>query len=348
MKILHVCSTSAISGANRYAFDLAAGQVELGHDVTVVLPADPGDSLDLKPPEVKHVTYGGIYAFGLITTLMRLRGDILHCHGGKAAKWLRVMPGRPPAIGSLHIRFKKHAMDHFDGIHALADWQMAGLAPFKGLVKKVNNWTPQLKPSTPESVHACRDRAGAGPDTPLAVFVGRLDPVKGVDTLIKAFRKIEHPDFRLAIVGDGSETEMLNKLAQGDERIVFTGYSKVPADWYRAADLLVMPSRNEPFSLVCLEAMAGDTPMLVSDVDGFQEIFQDRPDNLYPEGDVDALAARITERLSGKTPGQITRDKYDMSRFDRKNGVKAVTDFYREVRAAKLGVKDSEQMPTQS
>lgn len=340
MKILHVCSTSAISGANRYAFDLAAGQVALGHDVTVVTPAKPGHSLDLKPPEVKQVSYGGIYAFGLISTLMRLHGDVLHCHGGKAAKWLRVMPARPPAIVSLHIRYKEHAMDHFDGIHALADWQMEGLKPFKGLVKKVNNWVPQLKDSAPGAVEACRQSVDAGPDTPLVAFVGRLDPVKGVDTLIRAFRKIERPDIRLAIVGDGSETAALKALAEGDSRITFAGYSKAPADWYRAADLVVMPSHHEPFALVALEAMSCNTPLLASDLEGFQEIFRDRPDNRYPEGDVDALAERITQRMAAKTPGAIIRDSYEMSRFNREAGVAAVTDFYREVRNAKLGLHE--------
>jgi len=339
MKILHVCSTSAISGANRYAFDLAAGQVALGHDVTVVLPESPGTSLDLKPPEVAAVTYGGIYALGLITTLARLKGDILHTHGGKAVKWLRLMPARPPVVSSLHIRFKANAMAHVDGIHALADWQMDGTKAFSGPVKKVNNWTPALKASPPGAAEARRSEAGAGPATPLVVFVGRLDPVKGVDTLIRAFRQVTNPDARLAIVGDGSERAQLEAMAAGDHRIVFMGYSKAPADWYRAADLLVMPSRNEPFSLVCLEAMACDTPLLVSDVDGFQEIFRDRPDNRYPEGDAGILAARITDRLTAKLSGQVTRDRYDMTRFDRAAGIAAITEFYAEVRAAKLGLR---------
>lgn len=337
MKIVHVCSTSAISGANRYAFDLAAGQVALGHDVTVVTPEKPGDSLDLKPPEVKQVSYGGIYAVGLITTLMRMKADILHTHGGKAVKWLRIMPARPPVVSSLHIRFKANAMSHVDGVHALADWQMDGVKGFRGPVRKVNNWTPRLKESPPGAAEARRAEAGANPDTPLAVFLGRLDPVKGVDTLIRAFRQVALPNARLAIVGEGSERATLEAMAAGDERIVFMGYSNAPADWYRAADILVMPSRREPFSLVCLEAMAYDAPLLVSDVDGFQEIFRDRPDNRYPEGDAEALAARITARLAAKVPGVITRDTYDMSRFNREAGVAAVTDFYREVRAAKLG-----------
>lgn len=337
MKILHVCSTSAISGANRYAFDLAAGQVALGHDVTVVLPEAPGTSLDLKPPEVNAVTYGGIYALGLITTLMGLKGDILHCHGGKAVKWLRLMPNRPPVVVSLHIRFKKNAMDHVDGVHALADWQMDGVKAFKGPVRKVNNWTPKLRDTAPGAAEACRVAAGAAPETPLAVFVGRLDPVKGVDTLIRAFRQIERPDARLAIVGDGSEREALKALAAGDARIVFMGYSTAPADWYRAADLLVIPSRREPFALVALEAMAADTPILASDVDGFREIFNTRPDVRFPEGDAAALAQAMMAKLAAKTGGGILRDTYDMTRFDRAAGVAAVTDFYTEVRAAKLG-----------
>jgi glycosyltransferase involved in cell wall biosynthesis len=348
MKIIHACSTSAISGANRYAFDLAAGQTELGHDVTVITPERPGHSLDLKPPMVKQVSYGGLYSLGLIATLLRLNGDVIHCHGGKAGKWLRVMPNRPPAIITLHIAYKKNAMDHFDGIHALADWQMERLKPFRGLVRKVNNWTPKLRDATPDGVEACRTRAEAGSDTPLVVFVGRLDPVKGVDTLIRAFRLIDQLAIRLAIVGDGSDAAWLKGLAEGDPRITFAGYSDTPANWYGAADLLVMPSRHEPFSLVCLEAMAYGTPMLVSDVDGFTEIFRDRPDNLYPEGDVEILAARIAGRLAQKVSGVIIRDSYEMSRFDRDNGIAAVTEFYSRVRRNKLGANDAGQIQAQS
>ncbi|MBY9067985.1 glycosyltransferase family 4 protein [Hyphomonas sp. WL0036] len=344
MKILHVCSTSAISGANRYAFDLAAGQAALGHDVTVITPALPGHSLDLKPPEVKQVSFDGIYPIGLISTLRRLRGDVIHCHGGKAAKWLRLMPARPASVISLHIRFKKNAMEHFDGVHALADWQMEGLQSFKGLVKKVNNWAPKLNASAPGAAEACRQSVGAYPDTPLAVFVGRLDPVKGVDTLIRAFRKIDRSDIRLAIVGDGSETEALKALAGPDCRISFAGYSKAPADWYNAADLVVMPSRHEPFALVALEAMSCNTPLLASDLEGFQEIFRDRPDNRFPEGNAAALAAAISNRLAGKIPGVIMRDQYDMHRFNRDAGVAAVTEFYADVCAAKQGL--FEPLPT--
>jgi glycosyltransferase involved in cell wall biosynthesis len=335
MRILHVSASSTLSGANRYAFDIAGGQADLGHETFVAMPKSPGVAFDFAPASVEARPFGEPRAPAFFREIWRLKPDIVHCHGAASARWMRYYPGRPPVLASMHIRYKPAAMSHLDGLHALADWQLPGAASFRGLVKKVNNWTPSIKHPEPDRIKAAREKAGAGEGDFLVGFVGRLDPVKGVRTLLGAISQIDTPSLKLAIVGDGVKRQVLEQESVGDPRISFMGYTKSPEDWYGAVDLLVTPSRNEPFALVALEAMSLHTPILASDIEGFQEIFRDDPDCRFPVGDAEALARAITEQMARKIPGQISRRTYDMTRFERRAGIAAVTAFYDDVIAAK-------------
>lgn len=335
LRILHVSSTSTVSGANRYAFDLAAGQKDLGHEPIVAMPADPGTAFDFARPDIAKIVLGKPRAFSFLSNLYKARADIVHCHDGTAARWLRVAPFRPPSLTTLHIRYKPATMSHFDGVHMLADWQREALSTFKGKVVKVNNWTPNIAPSSPQAIAAAREAAGAGPDDFLVVYVGRLEHVKGVDLLIDAFRALPGDRLKLAIVGVGLDEAAMNARGAGDPRIRFIGYSNAPTAWYGAADLLVMPSRREPFALVALEAMACHAPIIATNIDGFPEMFRGREDCLVATESPAALSEAIAQRAARKTAPGIVRDAYDMARFERKAGVAAITRFYDEVIAAR-------------
>lgn len=335
MRILHVSSTSTLSGANRYCFDLAAGQTDLGHESIVSMPAAPGLAFDFARADVATAPLRGSRAIAFFGAVARLKPDIIHCHDGTCSRWLRFMPGRPPTLTTLHIHYKPPSMKHLDAVHALADWQLPALASFKGVVRKINNWTPAITPSTPERVAAARAAAGAAPTDFLAAFVGRLEHVKGIDTLLAALARIPSPTLRLAIVGTGQNEAEIRASAARDPRIKFIGYTSTPSDWYGAADLIVMPSRYEPFALVALESMAARTPVVATHVGGFPEIFAGSPVELVPPDDATALANAITHRLDAKTAPGIARMDYDLSRFDRPTGVAAITAFYTDVIAAK-------------
>lgn len=337
LRILHVSSTSTVSGANRYAFDLAAGQKDLGHEPIVAMPADPGTAFDFARPDIAKVVLGKPRAFSFLSALYRTKPDIVHCHDGTAARWLRIAPFRPPTLVTLHIRYKPPTMSHFDGVHMLADWQREALSSFKGRIAKVNNWTPNIAPSSPQVISAAREAAGAGPNDFLVVYVGRLEHVKGVDLLIDAFRALPGAKLKLAVVGVGLDAAAMNARGAGDPRIRFIGYSSTPTAWYGAADLLVMPSRREPFALVALEAMACEAPIVATSVDGFPEMFRGREDCLVATESTAALSDAIAQRAARKTAQGIVRDSYDMARFERKSGVAAITRFYDDVIAAKRG-----------
>ncbi|NSL43533.1 glycosyltransferase, partial [Streptomyces sp. 8P21H-1] len=103
----------------------------------------------------------------------------------------------------------------------------------------------------------------AGPAAPLVVCVGRLCRQKGQDVLLEAWHEVTRqvPDARLVLVGDGPDAGTLRARAPGS--VLFAGAVADPAPWYRAADLVVLPSRWEGMALAPLEAMACGRPVVV-------------------------------------------------------------------------------------
>jgi glycosyltransferase involved in cell wall biosynthesis len=108
------------------------------------------------------------------------------------------------------------------------------------------------------------------------LYVGRLVKLKGVDTLIHAFRR--HPDADLVVVGDGEERGALQRLAAGMPNVVFAGAKDQSqlAALYRDAVALVMPSTGyEVFGIVLIEAFTQKTPVIVRRLGGMPEAVED-------------------------------------------------------------------------
>lgn len=149
---------------------------------------------------------------------------------------------------------------------------------------------------------------GAGP---LLLYVGRIAPIKGLDTLLEALRRLRQAGrpVRLLVVGgeadephDGHEAE-LRALAGRlglDGAVTFVGAQ--PQErlrcWYAAADVTVLPSYYESFGMVALEAMACGRPVIASRVGGLPTTIRDGLTGLLVrDGDAAALAARIAQVL---------------------------------------------------
>ena len=119
---------------------------------------------------------------------------------------------------------------------------------------------------------------GLGPE-PMLLFVGRIQPLKGVDVAVHTLAALDRPDASLVIVGGasgaGGETEVEKVMALVDELGLTDRVHFVPpqahhllSSYYRAADLVLVPSRSESFGLVALEAAACGTPVVASAVGG--------------------------------------------------------------------------------
>jgi len=120
-------------------------------------------------------------------------------------------------------------------------------------------------------------------DRPLLLFVGRIQPLKGVDVAIEALARLEHDDARLWIVGGSSgqggqaEVEKVQALIGTlglEERVVFIPpqVHHLLATFFRAADVSIIPSRSESFGLVALEASACGVPVVASAVGGLRTL----------------------------------------------------------------------------
>jgi glycosyltransferase involved in cell wall biosynthesis len=100
---------------------------------------------------------------------------------------------------------------------------------------------------------------------------GRFTPQKGFDRLIRALRSVPDAPFHLRLVGDGPQRQELESLALGDPRIEVKASSDDIPGQLAQADVVIIPSRWEPWGNVCLEARAAARPVVVADVDGLRE-----------------------------------------------------------------------------
>ncbi|QXE39300.1 glycosyltransferase family 4 protein [Streptomyces sp. GMY02] len=176
------------------------------------------------------------------------------------------------------------------------------------------------------------------PTTPLVVCVGRLCRQKGQDILLRAWRPVvrQMPQARLVLVGDGPDADVLRAIAPPS--VLFAGAVADTAPWYRAADLVVLPSRWEGMAVAPLEAMASGRPVVLSDVDGARESLPPGRENLCltPPEDPPALAAAVSTLLRDgplrETIGRQGR-QHVLSTYDVRQTARAIADVYRQVAA---------------
>ncbi|CAN1211944.1 Glycosyl transferase group 1 [Tumidithrix helvetica PCC 7403] len=120
---------------------------------------------------------------------------------------------------------------------------------------------------------------------------GRFSKQKGIDLLLKAMQGIPDLDVELQIGGYGEDEEMLHQIAAGDRRIQFIGQIANVPKFLETCDVVVIPSRWEPWGNVCLEAKAAGKPVIVTNVDGLVEQVEDC--GLVAEATVEALKRAI-------------------------------------------------------
>lgn len=111
----------------------------------------------------------------------------------------------------------------------------------------------------------------------IILYVGRLEIMKGVNLLIRAFNSVlkDYKDIKLIIVGDGSFSEISRDIGFSASQIVFTGRipQKEVEKWYSIADLAVMPSYSEECSFVGIEMMMHGLPIVATNGRGVRTMF---------------------------------------------------------------------------
>ncbi|MFJ6568865.1 glycosyltransferase family 4 protein [Streptomyces sp. NPDC091292] len=295
---------------------------------------------------------------GEVRALARLvdavRPDVVHAHSAKAGLAARLaVRGRRPTV------FQPHAWS-FEAVGGATArlalrWERAG-ARWASRVVCVSaaeratgiaagiraDWavvpngvdTARFAPGDAATARATLPALDGTGDGPLVVCVARLCRQKGQDVLLRAWETVaaQVPGARLALVGDGPDARRLRTAAPAG--VVFAGAAADAADWYRAADLVVLPSRWEGMALAPLEAMACARAVLVTDVDGARESLPPghAPYSLVPPEEPGALARAAVGLL--RDPGRLAAlgrqgRRHVLTTHDVRHAADAVAAVYR-------------------
>jgi D-inositol-3-phosphate glycosyltransferase len=145
-------------------------------------------------------------------------------------------------------------------------------------------------------------------DGPMLLFVGRIQPLKGLDVAVRTLGALEDRRAVLVVVGGASgrdgrtEVERIDKLAASlgvADRIRFTDPQPhhLLSTYYRAADVVLVPSRSESFGLVALEAAACGTPAVAAAVGGLRTLVEHGRTGFLVEGRDPQVFAAYTEQI---------------------------------------------------
>ncbi|WP_309049811.1 glycosyltransferase [Streptomyces sp.] len=360
LSVLHAVQPGD-GGVARVVVDLVRDQIRAGTQVTVACP--PGTPL----AAAVRAEGAGVHAWragrdpgprlvretlGLARLIRTVRPDLVHAHSAKAGLCARLaVRGRIPTLYQPHA-WSFEAVDGTTAALARA-WERFGARWADRIlcVSEAERRTGESAGITAawSVVHNGVDVARFASDNPprnpapTVVCVGRLCRQKGQDVLLAAWPAVlaDVPTARLVLVGDGPDGDRLRASAGPSVR--FTGAVDDTAPWYRAADVVVLPSRWEGMALAPLEAMASGRPVVVGDVDGARESLPPAhaPLCLVPPEDPAALAAALG-RLLGRPElrerlGREARE-HVLSSFDVRRTGAAVAELYREL----AGVRGTE------
>ncbi len=154
-----------------------------------------------------------------------------------------------------------------------------------------------------------REKHGIRKEEQVVLFVGALDRAhyfKGVNLLLESMLRLDNPNVKLVVVGDGNMRQEYINHAQDlglNGRVVFTGRvsgEELPL-YYAMSDLLTLPSttEGEAFGLVLIEAMASGKPVIASNLPGLRSVVDEGVTGLLAKpGDVEDLTEKLDSILS--------------------------------------------------
>ncbi len=351
-----------IGGAEKVLSYLAPALAAEGAEVTV-LTAQP---IGLGLPPIEHCTTakGELTVARLPTSRVRFLGTWLYA--SHLRRWLRSHP-----IDLAYVSMLKHdayvavgvgrergfpVVLRPEGAGATGDiaWQSWGrfgrtiarrCRQADAVVSISSPITEELRQDgyDPDRIHAlpngvpvpetCWQRRDHWREAPRAVFVGRLAPEKGLDTLVRAWSNVRAswPTARLTLVGEGPERAGLESQVAAlglSDAVEFAGAVTDPTAALRAADLFVLPSREEGMSIALLEAMALGLPLIASSVPGNRRIVQDfKHGRFVSPNDPEALAAVILDQWQnfdravqmGRTARSRVRNEFSIAAVARRH-----------------------------
>jgi len=354
LTIAHVLTSLCIGGGERVALLLAAGQVRLGHRVSVVSFEEPPDgSLGEEFIEAgvsihrvpKRHGFDWTLPPRLAALFLRERFDVVHTHNplpliyaplaakGAGARIVHTKHGpHPDKPHRLWMRrIGAFAASSFIAVSEATEAfarELHEVSPRK--LRVITNAT-DLERFSPDGAGRAEVRARWGVEHGDWVIgtVGRMAAVKNHPLLIRAVAPLLGPQVRLVIAGDGPEAESTAALVDelGIGRFVkLLGETRDVPDMLRGLDLFALSSHVEGLPLVLAEAMATALPVVATSVGGVPKVVVDgETGHLVPPGDEQAMRAAVAglerdrdrARRYGRQARVLAEERYSVLRMGR-------------------------------
>ncbi len=307
MRILAICAVAHPGGAEIGLLRLAKRLLARGHTVTLATPA-AGPLDDAGLPIVRLALGGldrgaGARAAASFPRARRLAAqyDLVYLNGTVAGRLLPALRGHRSVL---------HVHDIVDRVPRFWSLASAVLADSGAVAERLPGlpahvvYCPVELEVPPAPAPWSPDAEGA-PRRPVVGFVGRIEPRKGPLDLVRAAPAIRAvaPDARIVLVGEDPYDSAPEYAREVRESPAVEHIPWVPdgAAVMRHLDVLVAPSRQEPFGTVLAEAMAAGTPVVATRVGGLAEVVVDGvTGRLVSPGRPQELAAAVLEVLAAR------------------------------------------------
>jgi len=309
-------------GVQNHIMDLSEALIGLGHEVSVLAPAD--EDADLPPYVVAAgravpFPYNGSVArisFGPVSTarvrrwLNRGAFDVLHVHEPMvlSLSMLAVLSARGPVVATFHTAMtRSRAMSVAQGLLQLVVEKITARIAVSELARKVQvehlgGGALEIPNGVAVAKYADAAPLDGWPGSGGAIgFLGRFtESRKGFAILRSAFVALarERPGLRLLVAGPGDASELYDEIPDFlHDRVIFLGLVSEAdkARMLRSVDVYVAPNTGgESFGMILTEAMAAGTAIAASDLDAFRRVLDGgRAGALFPTGDPAALAVLL-------------------------------------------------------
>jgi glycosyltransferase involved in cell wall biosynthesis len=342
-RILH-CLRAPVGGLFRHVCDLAAEQARRGHAVGIVCDAGGNALTEAKLDALKPLLKQGLFRLSLrreiglgdalayrqIAKLAKSGGfDVIHGHGAKGGAYAR-LAGRAMARSGQAARviYTPHGGSlHYDprtpkgALFMAIERRLAGMTDgfiFESAYsaqKYEEQVGPVIAPKRiipngllPEEFAPVEHNADAAE----FLFIGELRHLKGVDVLLNALGRIGRDRMvRAVVVGAGPDAEKFQRHARQlnlQDRVTFPG-AHPAREAFKMGHILIIPSRNESFPYIVLEAAAAGMPIITTNVGGIPEIVAGTDNALIPAGDVAALAVAMLQAAENPAKTKAKADR---------------------------------------
>jgi glycosyltransferase involved in cell wall biosynthesis len=244
--------------------------------------------------------YDFLAQLALRRTIRSLNPRLLIAHGNRAMRYARRLSGMK-RIGVFHnFQFKPFHAD-LDG----------GIAVSQAVYRAARQRLPQLAfEVVPNLVEFAPPQPRPARSEPIMLgALGRLHSDKALDVLLHALcePRLANRNWRLKLAGEGEDERKLRRLTERlhlSDRVQFLGWYDDPNVFFQEIDILCMPSRQESFGLVLIEALAQAVPVVTSNAPGPAEIAAAGDNALVvPIDDAAALAGAIETLIDNEDLG---------------------------------------------